>query len=113
MYPEDLRYYKEHQWVRLENPNTGVIGITFFAQEELGDVVYVQLPSVGTQIKQFAKFGEIESVKSVSDLFSPVSGEVVEINPRLSTAPELVNLEPYGSGWMMQIRLEDSQELSE
>ena len=111
MYPDDLRYYKEHQWVRASDDDTGVVGITFFAQEQLGDIVYVDLPETGTRVEQYGKFGEIESVKSVSDLFAPVGGEIVELNAGLLNAPELVNQEPHGGGWMLRIKLSDPGEL--
>ena len=107
MYPTDLRYYKEHQWARTEGEGIATVGITFFAQEQLGDVVFVDVPQVGSRVEQFGKFGEVESVKSVSDLFSPVSGEIVEINLRLSDSPELVNQDPYGEGWIFRAKMTD------
>ncbi len=107
MYPTDLRYYKEHQWARTEGEGIATVGITFFAQEQLGDVVFVDVPQVGSRVEQFGKFGEVESVKSVSDLFSPVSGEIVEINLRLSDSPELVNQDPYGKGWIFRAKMTD------
>lgn len=108
--PPDLKYTREHEWVRLED-NVGTVGITDYAQDQLGDIVYVDLPAVGSQVKQMEKFGEIESVKAVSDLFSPVSGEVVAINEALAEKPELVNSSPYGEGWMIKVRLSDLSEL--
>ena len=102
--PEDLRYTREHEWVRVED-GVGTVGITDYAQDQLGDIVYVKLPPVGTVVRQMEPFGEIESVKAVSDLFSPVSGEVVEVNAELEERPELVNLDPYGQGWMLRVRL--------
>ncbi len=103
-YPDDLRYLPEHTWVRLEGEN-GTLGITDFAQDELGEIVYVDLPDVGTPIQARQKCGEIESVKTVSELIAPVSGEVVAVNPKLKATPTLVNEEPYGDGWMIQVRL--------
>jgi len=110
MYPSDLKYDKEHEWVRLEG-DLAVIGITDFAQDQLGDVVYVDLPAEGDTVKAGETFGEIESVKSVSELYSPVSGEVVEVNSALDDAPEVVNAEPYGDGWMIQVKLDDPAEV--
>ncbi|MER3398985.1 MAG: glycine cleavage system protein H [Chloroflexota bacterium] len=111
MIPEDRKYTREHEWVQVED-GVAVVGITDYAQRELGDVVFVNLPAVGTRVKQFERFGEVESVKAVSDLYAPVSGEVTEVNLRLSSEPELVNRSPYGDGWMIKIRLEDPDELN-
>jgi glycine cleavage system H protein len=108
--PSDLRYSKEHEWARLEG-DTVVIGITEFAAGQLGDVVYVDLPSAGAKIGQFDKFGEIESVKTVSDLFSPVGGEVVEVNQALKDSPESVNTDTYGEGWLIKVRIHDHGQL--
>ncbi len=108
--PADLRYSKEHEWVRVED-DTGVIGITDYAQDQLGDIVYLDLPAVGASVAQNEKMGEIESVKAVSDLFSPVSGEVIAINQEAVDAPEVVNEEPYGRGWLFKLRLRDAGEL--
>ena len=108
--PSDRRYTKEHEWVRVED-NMGTVGITDYAQDQLGDIVYVDLPSVGTQVKQLEKLGEIESVKAVSDLYSPVSGEVVEVNQGVNDRPELVNQSPYDEGWLVRVRLADPAEL--
>ena len=102
--PPDLRYTKEHEWVRVDD-GIGTVGITDYAQDQLGDVVYVDLPSPGKQLSQLAVFGEIESVKAVSELYAPVSGEVVESNGALADKPELVNEAPYGEGWLMKLRL--------
>ncbi|MCX8277210.1 MAG: glycine cleavage system protein GcvH [Dehalococcoidia bacterium] len=110
MYPEDLKYSKEHEWVRL-NGNIAEVGVTVFAQESLGDVVFVDLPAEGTEIEQFSKFGEIESVKAVSDLFSPVGGKIVEVNSSATDSPEVVNEEPYGTGWLIKIELSDTAQL--
>jgi glycine cleavage system H protein len=103
MYPEDLRYTKEHEWARLEG-ETVRVGITHFAQDSLGDIVYVDIPGPGTAVNAEQPFGEVESTKSVSDLYSPVSGEIVERNGALEEAPELVNQDPYGQGWMVIIK---------
>jgi glycine cleavage system H protein len=108
--PDNLKYTKEHEWVRLES-EVGTVGITDYAQDQLGDIVFVELPAPGKQVKQMEKFGEIESVKAVSELYSPVTGEVVEANPALASQPELVNDSPYGEGWMLRIRLSDPGEL--
>jgi glycine cleavage system H protein len=108
--PPDLHYSKEHEWVRVDE-DVGAVGITDYAQDQLGDMVYLDLPKVGTQVEQLAKLGEIESVKAVSDLFSPVSGEVTEVNQEAVDAPELVNRDPYGAGWLVKMRLSDPAEL--
>jgi glycine cleavage system H protein len=108
--PADLKYTKEHEWVRLD-ADVGTVGITDYAQDQLGDIVFVDLPAGGTQVKQMQKFGEIESVKAVSELYSPVTGEVVEANPTLAENPQFVNDDPYGEGWMLRIRLGDSAEV--
>jgi glycine cleavage system H protein len=104
MVPEDLRYTKEHEWVRIEG-NLATVGITFYAQKELGDVVYVDLPKPGTVLEQGRAMGSVESVKAVSEIFAPVSGEVTEINNTLATAPENLNIDPYGTAWMVKIRM--------
>jgi glycine cleavage system H protein len=108
--PSDLRYSKEHEWVRVDG-DTGTIGVTDYAQDQLGDVVYLDLPAAGATVTQFAKMGEIESVKAVSDLFSPVSGEVIEVNQETVDDPEAVNREPYGKGWLIKVRLSNAAEL--
>ena len=110
--PEDNRYAKSHEYVHVEG-EIGTIGITDYAQKELGDVVFVELPQVGTQLEATDELGSIESVKAVSELFAPVSGEVVEINEALAEKPELVNTDPYGDGWMIKIRLSDPTEVDE
>lgn len=110
MYPEELKYSKEHEWVRQEG-NVAVIGITHFAQDQLGDVVFVEVPAVGDTVTAGATFGVVESVKTVSDLYSPVTGKVIEVNDRLNDEPELVNDEPYGSGWMIKVEVEAVGEL--
>jgi glycine cleavage system H protein len=106
MIPADLRYTKEHEWVRVEG-DEAIVGITAHAADQLGDIVFVELPAVGRTVEQFATFGVVESVKAVSDLFAPVGGEVVGANDALSSAPEVVNADPYGDGWMLRIRLAD------
>lgn len=111
-YPSELKYVKTHEWVRVESGNQAVIGITSFAADQLGDVTYVELPKPGGKVKFEEKFGVIESVKSVSDLFMPVSAEIVAVNDRLASEPELVNLDCYGDGWMLKVKLSDPGELS-
>jgi glycine cleavage system H protein len=108
--PPELRYSKEHEWVRVEG-DAATLGITDHAQEQLGDLVYLELPKVGTAVHQFEKLGEIESVKAVSDLFSPVSGEVTERNEEAVKSPELVNQDPYGRGWLVRLSLSDASEV--
>jgi glycine cleavage system H protein len=105
--PEDLRYSADHEWVRLEG-NHARVGITDYAQDALGDVVYVQLPSVGAEVKAADSFGEVESTKSVSDLFAPVGGRVIEVNEALADAPQLVNEDPYGHGWLCVIDMSEA-----
>ena len=112
MTPEDSRYAKSHEYIHLEG-DVGTIGITDYAQKELGDVVFVELPQVGTQLDLGDELGSIESVKAVSELFSPVSGEVVEVNESLAEKPELVNTDPYGDGWMIKIKLTAPDEVDE
>jgi glycine cleavage system H protein len=109
-FPDDLRYTKEHEWVRVDG-DSGTIGITDYAQDMLGDVVYLDLPAVGATVAQHDKMGEIESVKAVSDLYSPVSGEIIEVNQEAVDSPELVNNEPYARGWMIKVRLSDAGEV--
>ncbi len=112
MTPQDSRYAKSHEYVHIEG-DTGTIGITDYAQKELGDVVFVELPQVGTQLEQGDELGSIESVKAVSELFAPVSGEVVEVNEALSAKPELVNTDPYGDGWMVKVKVSTPEEADE
>lgn len=107
--PENLLYSKEHEWVKIDG-DTATIGITDYAQNSLGDIVYVELPKVGATIEQFANVGVIESVKAVSDLFTPISGEVVEANALLDTDPAAVNKDPYGEGWLLRIKISDAGE---
>ena len=110
--PSGLKYSREHEWVRVEE-NTALIGITDFAQAELGDVVYVELPEVGLEVEANNTFGVVESVKAVSDLFAPVSGVVTEVNTTLEDEPELVNSDPYEDGWMIRVEMKDESELNE
>ena len=109
--PDNLKYYKEHDWVRVESDGTAVVGITEFAAESLGDIVFIELPEPGTEIKQFDKLGEIEAVKAVSDLYTPISGRVLEINQAVTDAPETVNDSPYEAGWLVKIDLSDACEM--
>ena len=109
-YPDDLAYSREHEWVRVEG-SRATIGITSFAADELGDIVFVELPEVGASMSQFGTFGVVESVKAVRDLYAPISGEVVEINDALREAPELLNADPFGEGWMVRVELADRSEL--
>jgi glycine cleavage system H protein len=102
--PDGLRYTRDHEWLRLEG-DEGVIGITAYATDELGDIVFVELPKVGSQLEKAAAFGVIESVKTASDLYSPVAGEVIAVNDALGSAPEQVNADPYGEGWMVRVRI--------
>jgi len=110
--PEELLYTKEHEWTRIDD-KVATIGITDYAQGELGDIVYVELPEVGTQVNQGDSFGTIEAVKAVSDLFAPLSGEVAEINESLNDEPEKVNQDPYNEGWMIKIKISDESEKEE
>lgn len=107
---QDLRYTKEHEWVRVEG-DLAIVGITDYAAHQLGDIVFVELPEIGRVLTQFAAVGVIESVKAVSDLFAPISGEVVEINGELGARPELVNGDPFGQGWMLRIRIADKSQI--
>jgi glycine cleavage system H protein len=111
MYPSDYRYTKEHEWVHVEG-DTGTIGITSYAQHELGDVVFVELPNIGAALTASASFGTIESVKAVSDIYAPVSGQVTQINTTLTDAPEKINQDPHGEGWLIKAKLTNSAELS-
>ena len=110
--PPDLKYTKEHEWARVEGDRARV-GITHFAQEQLGDVVFVELPKVGTRVTALKTFGVVESVKAVSDLYAPLSGEIVEVNAELPKKPELVNQDPYGQGWMLVIKLSTPAEVGQ
>lgn len=111
MYPENYRYTKEHEWVLVEG-DTGTVGITFHAQKELGDIVYVDLPKPGDEVSQGKTIGSVESVKAVSDIYSPVSGEVVAANEELATAPEKLNEDPHGAAWLIKIRLSAPDEIN-
>lgn len=109
-YPDDLRYSKEHEWVRVDG-SRATVGITSFATDELGDIVFVELPEVGAALTQFGTFGVVESVKAVSDLYAPISGEVVEVNEALRDTPELLNSDPFGEGWIARVEMADDGEL--
>lgn len=109
--PDNLKYSKDHEWLRVEG-EYGYVGITDFAQGELGDIVYVDINTVGQSVKKESVFGTVEAVKTVSDLFMPVSGKVMEKNPKLDTNPELVNKDPYGEGWMIKIKINDPSEIN-
>ena len=111
-YPNDFRYTKDHEWVRAEG-DTGTVGITDHAQKELGDIVYVDLPKVGARAEKGKPVGSVESVKAVSDVYAPVSGEVIEINELLTTAPEKLNEDPHGEAWLVKIRMSDAGELND
>ena len=111
-YPQDLHYTKEHEWIRAEG-DVGTIGITHHAQKELGDIVYVDLPKVGAHVEQGKSLGSVESVKAVSDIYSPVSGEVVEINETLAQSPEKLNEDPHGAAWLVKIRLSAPDEMKQ
>jgi glycine cleavage system H protein len=110
-FPEDLRYTREHEWARQKGATRIVVGITDFAQDQLGDVVYVELPDIGDPVKKGESFGVVESTKAVSELFAPVSGKVVEVNDPLTDAPETINEDPYEEGWMIAIEPSDPKEL--
>jgi glycine cleavage system H protein len=110
-YPNELKYSSEHEWAALENGNKARVGVTDFAQDALGDVVYVDLPEEGTEVQAGEAFGEVESTKSVSDIFSPVTGKILERNALLADTPELVNQDPYGEGWMVVIEVGEPAEL--
>jgi glycine cleavage system H protein len=109
-YPDDLLYHPEHDWARVSGEEA-VFGITWFAQDALGEVVFFEAPAAGTQITKDEPYAEVESVKAVSDVYAPLSGEVIEVNAALSDAPEQINEEPYGSGWLVKVRLTDTAEL--
>jgi glycine cleavage system H protein len=112
MVPTDLRYTKDHEWVRVDG-DEATVGITEYAASQLGDIVFVELPDIGRSVAQFAAFGVVESVKAVSDLFAPLTGEVTAANEALAGSPELVNGDPYGEGWMLRLRLTAPEELDE
>ena len=110
-FPESLRYTKEHEWIRLEG-NVATIGITDFAQHELGDIVYVEIETLGQELKSGDVFGTVEAVKTVSDLYLPVDGSITEINPKLNSNPELVNSDPYGEGWMVKMKVNNEADVN-
>ncbi len=112
MYPENFRYTKEHEWVHVEG-DTGVVGITDHAQEQLGDIVYVDLPKPGTRVEKGKALGSVESVKAVSDIYAPVSGEVVAVNDALATSPEKLNADPHGEAWLVKIKLSAPGEIQQ
>ncbi len=109
-YPEDLKYHPEHDWARIDG-DEAVLGITWFAQDSLGELVHFEPPTDGQQIQRGASYGEVESVKAVSDVFSPLSGEIVEVNEALGDSPDKINEDPYGEGWMVKVRLSDPAEV--
>jgi glycine cleavage system H protein len=111
-FPDNLKYTKDHEWIHMEG-NTATIGITDFAQSELGDIVYVDIPSLNKSLKKEEVFGTVEAVKTVSDLFIPVSGKITAINPQLNDKPEVVNKDPYGEGWMVKISVENPDEVKD
>ena len=112
-YPEDLLYHPEHDWVRLDGGDVGTLGITWFAQDAMGEIVFFDLPEVGTSLTKDEPYAEVESVKAVSDVFAPMSGEIVEVNESLKDSPERINDDPYGEGWLVKIRLSDMGEKDE
>jgi glycine cleavage system H protein len=111
-FPDNLRYTKEHEWVRQEKENIFVVGITEYAQRELGDIVYVEVETIGKSMEAGEVFGTVEAVKTVSDLFLPVSGTITELNPELANAPDLVNSDPYGKGWMVKLTVNDPAQVA-
>ncbi|MGA9408141.1 MAG: glycine cleavage system protein GcvH [Bacteroidota bacterium] len=111
-FPEKLKYTKDHEWIRVE-AEAGFIGITDYAQGELGDIVFVELPAVGKRVEHSQAFGTVEAVKAVSDLYSPVTGEVLEVNKKIHDSPELVNKDPYEQGWMIKVKIEKPAELDQ
>ena len=112
MVPKDLRYTKDHEWVKVDG-DVATIGVTDYAAGQLGDVVFVDLPAVGKAVDQFATFGVVESVKAVSDLYAPLSGEVTDVNAELGSKPELVNSDPFGAGWMIRVKVGNPDQLAE
>ena len=113
MSPDDRKYSKELEWIKMEDATQALAGITVYAQDQLGDIVYVDLPKLGATIKFMEKMGEVESVKAVSDLYSPITGEITEVNDRLLDHPELVNEDPLGEGWMVRVTISDATELDQ
>ena len=112
MYPQELRYTKEHEWVRVEG-DTATVGITDHAQDQLGDIVFVELPKMGARVQSMQSFGTVESVKAVSDIYAPVSGEVAEVNESLVDEPEQLNSDPHGAGWLIKVQVKDHNELAQ
>ena len=112
MYPENFRYTKDHEWVKIEG-DTASVGITDFAQSQLGDVVFVELPEIGEELKSHQTLGVVESVKAVSDIYSPISGEVTEVNEGLNDDPEILNQDPHSKGWIIKLKIKDKSELDE
>ncbi len=112
VYPDDLRYTKEHEWIRVED-GVATLGITDYAQGELGDIIFVELPAPGDKLSRGGAFGTVEAVKTVEEMYSPLDGEVLEVNAELEATPELVNQEAYGGGWMIKLRIEDAGQLDE
>ena len=110
MYPDDFYYSKDHEWIKIQG-NTAIVGITDFAQKQMGDVVYVELPEPGTELEFHQSIGVVESVKAVSDIYSPISGEVTEVNEGLNDSPELVNEDPHGKGWIIKMKIRDDSDL--
>ena len=111
-YPEDLKYHAEHDWARIED-DQATFGITWYAQDALGEVVFFDPPEVGTQVTKDQAYAEVESVKAVSDVFAPLSGEIVEVNEALADSPERINADPYGDGWLVKVRMSDQSELED
>src|ERR1700680_4295925 len=111
-FPKNLRYTKEHEWVRQEEGDTFIVGITDYAQRELGDIVYVEVETIGKTMDAGEVFGTVEAVKTVSDLFLPVSGTIAELNPALASSPDLVNTDPYGKGWMVKLTVKDHAQIA-
>ena len=110
IYPDDLKYTKEHEWLSV-NGSVGTVGVTHYAQSELGDIVYVELPGAGSPVVAGEEFGTVESVKAVSEIFAPVSGEILEVNATLAASPETINKDPYGDGWLLKIKLADLKDV--
>ena len=110
MYPDNLKYSQEHEWL-LENNGIATVGITDFAVESLGDIVFIELPEQGTEIQQFTTFGEVESVKAASEIYTPISCEIIEVNDKLETEPELLNNSPYENGWLIKVKISDPSEI--
>ncbi len=110
-FPDNLRYTKDHEWIRMEDEHTAVIGITDFAQKELGDIVYVEVETIGKPLDAESVFGSVEAVKTVSDLYLPTAGTIIELNPALANSPELVNSDPYGAGWMIRLKVDNPDDV--